>query len=313
MPAGWRRLKRSFPRKFCTFTGRHGGNHRALCTNGGSHYWAAPRRNNRILCARRGGSKRRKSRGGKTVSGYLRRKNGSKSGRYTFRVMKTSAKSGSYTNIMVNTCRKAGMKPVCDHRSYCRTDRRSIYIGQTHHMAHAPHRRARWMPAGWRRLKRSFPRKFCTFTGRHGGNHRALCTNGGSHYWAAPRRNNRILCARRGGSKRRKSRGGKTVSGYLRRKNGSKSGRYTFRVMKTSAKSGSYTNIMVNTCRKSACEVDASGLAKAEAKLPSQVLHLHRQAWWQSPSTLYERWKSLLGSTQKKQQDLVCQERRQAP
>merc|ERR1712070_114878 len=57
--------------------------------------------------------------------------------------------------------------------------------------------------------------------------------------------------------------------------------------------------------------VDASGLAKAEAKLPSQVLHLHRQAWWQSPSTLYEWWKSLLGGTQKKQQNLVCQERRQ--
>merc|ERR1719454_2216159 len=210
-------MKNKFPKKFCTFTGRHGGNHRSLCTYGGGHSWRTPAQNNRILCGRVAGGRRAKRRNVR-FSANLGSRSGSKAGRYTFQVTSTRKRGGSYTNIMVQTCRKLGMKPVCDHPSYCRRDRRSLYVGQAHHFAHKPHRNPNgWWPSGWAYIKNKFPKKFCTFTGAHGGNHRSLCTYGGGHSWRTPAQNNRILCGVVAGRKRRRAsklglRGGKTVA-----------------------------------------------------------------------------------------------------
>ena len=41
---------------------------------------------------------------------------------------------------MVEACGKVGMKPVCDHPSYCRNDRNALYMGQRAHLEYAPHR-----------------------------------------------------------------------------------------------------------------------------------------------------------------------------
>ena len=54
---------------------------------------------------------------------------------YQFRVRKLSTKSGEYADIMIKDCASLGMKPVCEHPNYCRTDPKSIYIGQSHHLS----------------------------------------------------------------------------------------------------------------------------------------------------------------------------------
>ena len=59
---------------------------------------------------------------------------------YTFKVVKASTTSGKYGDIMIKDCAKVGMKPVCDHPSYCKTDSKAVYIGQSHHVAYPGHR-----------------------------------------------------------------------------------------------------------------------------------------------------------------------------
>ena len=59
---------------------------------------------------------------------------------YTFKVVKASTTSGKYSDIMIQDCAKVGMKPVCDHPSYCKTDSKAVYIGQSHHVAYPGHR-----------------------------------------------------------------------------------------------------------------------------------------------------------------------------
>merc|ERR1711924_126405 len=183
--------------------------HRPLTVNinkVGRYLWVArPGQNGMTMCeiqiwaggSGAGGKKKRgkksKCRGKKCFSGKLGSKNGVKGGRYTFAVTTTKQRGGSYTHAMIKSCRKIGMKPLCDHPSYCKKDRRSIYIGQKHHIAHKPHRnRHGFFPSGWSKIKNKFPRRFCTFTAHHAGNHRSLCTNGNHHRWQTPQQNNRI-------------------------------------------------------------------------------------------------------------------------
>ena len=45
-------------------------------------------------------------------------------------------KSGSYSGVMAAQCSKYGMKPVCDHPSYCQNDKNALYIGQQGHTAY---------------------------------------------------------------------------------------------------------------------------------------------------------------------------------
>merc|ERR1712054_576534 len=74
MGRGWANIKNKFPRKFCTFTAHHAGNHRTLCTTGNHHAWRTPAQNNQIMCVWRGKMKRtyRGSRGIKIVNGARR-------------------------------------------------------------------------------------------------------------------------------------------------------------------------------------------------------------------------------------------------
>ena len=56
---------------------------------------------------------------------------------YLFRVAKSrSTKSGSYSANRAKASSAFAMKPVCDHRTYCRNAAKAIYIGQTHHIAY---------------------------------------------------------------------------------------------------------------------------------------------------------------------------------
>ena len=58
--------------------------------------------------------------------------------RYWFKKEKlnsTQVASGTYSEGMIQQCAKHGMKPVCDHPSYCRHDPKAAYLGQDHHIA----------------------------------------------------------------------------------------------------------------------------------------------------------------------------------
>ena len=61
----------------------------------------------------------------------------------TLDVLMTQAAStgGNYESAMISACKQYGMKPVCDHPSYCKNDKNAIYIGQNHHLAYPHHRR----------------------------------------------------------------------------------------------------------------------------------------------------------------------------
>ena len=59
---------------------------------------------------------------------------------FAVRKLPDTKASGTYSSLMAKACDAVGMKPVCDHPSYCKTDKNAVYIGQTHHLAHGGHR-----------------------------------------------------------------------------------------------------------------------------------------------------------------------------
>ena len=143
------------------------------------------------------GAEKEDSSGGVGVpfSAELGAKNGAQSGEYFFQLVQTKKTSGSYTDIMVEECDKIGMKPLCEHPSYCKNNAQSIYIGQTNHIAHGGHKNEdSYFPSAWWAVKDKFPSRFCTYTNNHGGHDKALCINGGSHHWRTPAQDNNIMC-----------------------------------------------------------------------------------------------------------------------
>ena len=87
---------------------------------------------------------------------------------------------------MVAHCSAYGMKPVCDHRSYCGTDSKAVFLGQTHHMAYKPHRRNNnYAPAGLASIQHYWD-GLCSYTGSARGNY-ALCNiPKNTHAWRNP-------------------------------------------------------------------------------------------------------------------------------
>merc|ERR1711957_1163212 len=164
-PSGWSDLKGKFSDDFCTFTGPHGGVGKTLCTSGSPHAWQTPAQNPEAYCV-----KAPPYIPDQPFSGILGSKNRANAGKYTFQKVRATATSGNMDTIMVNECSKKKMKPLCDHPSYCKTDPRAAYIGQTNHMALRPHlNQDSYFPSGWNELKQKFPYDFCAFTGPHGG------------------------------------------------------------------------------------------------------------------------------------------------
>ena len=68
-------------------------------------------------------------------------KNGIPEREYEFRIVQSHRNSGNFADVMIQQCASisvgSGWKPVCDHPFYCKKDLKSIYIGQTHHIAFA--------------------------------------------------------------------------------------------------------------------------------------------------------------------------------
>jgi hypothetical protein len=145
-------------------------------------------------------------------------KNGVAKRKYIFQVTKLASKSGAYSDLMIAQCATFGMKPVCDHRSYCDGDKNAVFLGQTHHLAYKPHRNNNnFAPSGFSRIRNQWNGK-CSYTGAANGNY-ALCNiPANSHSWRHPgQANPGFICAT-----------GATFTATIRAKNGAPTETYEF-------------------------------------------------------------------------------------
>merc|ERR1719271_1653153 len=208
MPHGLFVHKNQFRRDgTCFYTGNHGGRHQNLCARGNSHWWRRATQSRYYMCARviggwnwaafhRGTSRHIRSFHNVRIGA----KNGVPARVYSFRQMRYDGRNGgNYADTSIRGCRKNGhgWKPVCDHPSYCRNDRRALYIGQSHHLAYGGHWHNNYMPHGLMVWKNRFRQNgMCFFTGNHGGKHRDLCAHGNSHTWRTAVQNRYYMCGK---------------------------------------------------------------------------------------------------------------------
>jgi hypothetical protein len=109
--------------------------------------------------------------------------------------MTASRTSGSYSAVMRDDCSAIGMKPVCDHPSYCKTDGASLYIGQSNHLAYPLHRRtASYNPSGFDKIQSHWD-GLCSYTNHANG--KAVCQQGNSDIaWQYPTHNPGFICGK---------------------------------------------------------------------------------------------------------------------
>ena len=138
-PSGWSAVAKKWD-GLCSYTASANGNH-ALCNvPSNTHSWQHPgSKYKSFMCGKYDGA---------PFVASLGAKNGVKAAKYDFKVVKASQTSGRYSDIMIKDCKKNSMKPVCDHPSYCKSDSKAIYIGQSHHIAHASQRKTGRCVAG---------------------------------------------------------------------------------------------------------------------------------------------------------------------
>jgi hypothetical protein len=113
---------------------------------------------------------------------------------YTFLKMHASQATGSYSAMMIARCAAAGMAPVCDHPEWCGDDGQSLYLGQTHHLSHFPHRaHSGYMPSGFDAIQARW-RGLCSYSGDANGD-RAMCNIPASgHSWQPLSSNPGFMC-----------------------------------------------------------------------------------------------------------------------
>ena len=79
-----------------------------------------------------------------SFSAKLGARQGAPAADYLFRVaapernaaglIKGYGRRATYSTIMVNECKKYGMKPICDHPSWCSNDDSALYIGHANYI-----------------------------------------------------------------------------------------------------------------------------------------------------------------------------------
>jgi hypothetical protein len=248
MPNGFSKIRNNW-NDLCSYTANANGNY-ALCNiPSNRHAWRRVEQYNPgFIC------------GGVFGSSALHKKAGA-DGKYVFYVVKASTTKGRYSTLMINECKKYGMKPVCDHPTYCKGDLASLYIGQKGHLAYAPHRNNNGMvPTGFRSVKSKWSR-MCSYTSRYGTG--ALCNVPvNSHAWRNPAQYNPgFVCGAVAGlpelfdnpcpTLQLPPHLTKSFSVELGARNGVSQGAYTFyRVTKASQTGGRYDQIMVNDCKQ---------------------------------------------------------------
>jgi hypothetical protein len=226
MPSGFAAIASKWD-DLCSYTAGANGNS-ALCNiPGNSHSWRNPAQANPgFICGK-----------GASFTAQIGAKNGVASRMYEFEVSVLSARNGKYSDRMVEQCTKLGMAPVCDHPSYCKNDKRSVYLGQTGHLAYKPHRNNNnYSPAGLASIRDKW-NGLCSYTNNANGNN-ALCnipTN--SHSWQKTSTNPGFVCAK-----------GFSFTATLMSKNGVTAKSYVFEQGSLASKSDKYSDGMVKAC-----------------------------------------------------------------
>jgi hypothetical protein len=202
MPAGFAVVSNLW-NGLCSYTGKANGN-KALCNiPANTHNWQGPNFNKKspapgFVCGKIvGGSGSPMpppppppTSGtvpvGALMTATLDAKNGVAAHTYDFKKVQVNTRSGSYSAAMLAACRKVGMKPVCDHPNYCKNDGGALYIGQSSHIAYAPHRHNKaYMPTGFNKIQHMW-NGVCSYTAHANGNN-ALCNiPKNSHAWRTP-------------------------------------------------------------------------------------------------------------------------------
>jgi hypothetical protein len=235
MPKGFEKIKSKFD-GVCSYTRNHGGHHRTLCQqSNGHHAWKHPETGMKLACASPD----------LTFAPFgasLESKHGVPKAMYVFQLVKATSSGGSFTDNYVKECAKINMKPLCDHRNYCRNDGRAMYIGQDHHIAHKPHRdHPHYMPKGFEKVKDRF-NGACTYTERHGGHHQTLCQqSNGHHTWKRLQAGMKLACVQVEGA---------PFSVKLESKHGVKAQMWNFAIVKLKSGGGSFTDKFVEACKK---------------------------------------------------------------
>ena len=209
-PTGFHRIKDKFAAA-CYYTGKARGNY-ALCNiPSNSHAWrTVAQYNPGFVCGSRVNmnfTSVTQAVDRAPFSASLGARNGVSAAEYLFKVFSVDkvGKKDYYKNIMIAACKTHGMKPVCDHPSYCRNDKNAIYLGQNTHLARAgaPQDYSHYMPCG---LNKLLPRwkNLCVYAGTSlSSGSKAACNrpdNTGSHDTLTPQQSNRaFICAKRVG------------------------------------------------------------------------------------------------------------------
>merc|ERR1712196_458437 len=81
--------------------------------------------------------------------------------------------------------------------TYHGDNNKSLYIGQSHHLAYGGSWKKPYMPSGLLHMKDAFRQDgMCFFTGNHGGKQKTRCVAGWTHKWSTATQNRHFLCAK---------------------------------------------------------------------------------------------------------------------
>jgi len=286
-PSGWSAIKSSWD-GLCSYTANANGNN-ALCNiPSNTHAWRNPAQANPgFMCAKAA-----------TFSATLAAKNGAKGGLFDFAISKLAARNGKYSDRMVEQCKKLGMKPVCDHPSYCKNDKAAVYLGQTGHLAYKPHRNNDgYMPTGFSDIRGKWD-SLCSYTNNANGNN-ALCnipTN--THAWRNPGQYNPgFVCGKPG-----------SFMAKLGAKNGVKAATYEFTIGSLLARGGKYSDRMVDSCKQygmkpvcdhpNYCKTDAKAIYIGQSGHIAYAPHRNNNGYMPSGfKAIASKWSNLCSYT----------------
>ena len=167
----------------CVYTNSANGNN-ALCNvPKNTHSWRNPNnyKSPGFMCGRVKGSS------SSIIVAALSAMNGVPARTYEFQLAKANPKSKkTYTLQMIAACKKIGMKPVCNHPSYCRTDPNAIYLGQKSHLSVRSYNyNKKMVPTRFEHIAKQFDQKCSYCGGANRGSALCMGKNGG-HSWRQP-------------------------------------------------------------------------------------------------------------------------------
>ena len=213
------------------------------------------------------------------------------------------SRKGTYSSLMIKQCKRYGMKPVCGHPSYCKTDTAAIYLGQRLHLSYPKHNKdtVKRIP-GIDKIMHKFKGR-CVYTGK-ANKDKALCNIPvNTHTWRTPAQANPgFLCA-------------KIVDGMFKvqlgGKNGVRAHSYEFKIANLDRlRGGSYSSAMIQVCNRyqmkpvcdnpSYCKADDKALYLGQsshiAYKPSRNSKNYNPTGWEKISKMWDGLCSYTGT-----------------